>query len=97
MIWENSYGHRMPKGLIANVPVRPTRTNSNVRVTSALLLKTDSQQKARRRLSFFATRLREVCRDRSYHFCHLTKADHQGPKPCLARAERDSRTGRPSP
>jgi hypothetical protein len=44
MIWENSYGHGMPKGLIVNVPVRPTRTNSNVRVTSALLLKTDSQQ-----------------------------------------------------
>jgi hypothetical protein len=42
MIWENSYGHRMPKGVIANVPVRPTWAKSNVRVTSALLLKTDS-------------------------------------------------------
>jgi hypothetical protein len=47
MIWENSYGHRIPKGVIANVPVRPTRTKSNVRVTSALLLKTDSQQTLR--------------------------------------------------
>jgi hypothetical protein len=43
MIWKNRYGHRMPKGVIPNVPVRPTRTKSNVRVTSALLLKTDSQ------------------------------------------------------
>ena len=47
MIWENSYGHRMPKGVIANVPVRPTWIKSNVRVTSALPLKTDSQQTLR--------------------------------------------------